>query len=459
MQGESSSEKARVHERMSLPLGCMKFLPVEIASKQTDVFESENAALGPGVCKVSMEGIREFPVVNASHEPILFQKGEVGGSWQNEDCIPRAGLAEQAAIVEKSRPVSIKHDALAIFPHKISDEVVKVRTKGVASKWKRRNVPVSNSISCRSAVAQDGQVVDNSASSILHRCSRRRFEDDDPMPYNCTVRQMTFGSVAHVEDDVIANLSFSSIFELARLISTFESEPDLDKKRYQMRNLGHCFVRIEKAFVFFKRHCDHTIRALMAHDGSNVSFTSNTGVSIDITQLNDLTNAGIRFAQAHTWDEVSVKGAVKSTLLLLPFGFRGYERVAAAAENVVVHVYRSLMDVCDFLRKGMSVGVCIFVLPAMVDSIEETHWVRLSTVFAAQVRQGVKVVAVSGPQGEGTWDTYRQKTIDAFEWIRGAAATMRQNVVTMFGQTPAFAEPCAAMGSAPRMTPMEAYCT
>ncbi|KAL6742636.1 hypothetical protein Aduo_015767 [Ancylostoma duodenale] len=34
---------------------------------------------------------------------------------------------------------------------------------------------------------------------------------------------------------------------------------------------------------------------------------------------------------------------------------------------------------------------------------------------------------------------------------------MRQNVVTMFGQTPAFVEPCAAMGLAPRMTPMEAY--
>ncbi|KAL6739495.1 hypothetical protein Aduo_012941 [Ancylostoma duodenale] len=422
MQGESSSKEARVHERMFLPSGCMKFLPVETASKQTDVFESENAAHGPGVCKVSMEGIREFAVGNVSHEPMLFQEGEVDGSWQNEDCIPRAALAEQAAIVEKSRPVSIKHDALAIIPHKMNDEVV-------------------------SAVAQDGQVVDNSALSILHRCSGRRFEDGDPMPYNCTVRQMTFDSVAHVEDAVIANLSFSSIFELARLISIFESEPDLDKKRYQMRNPGHCFVTIagiEKAFVFFKRHCDHTIRALMAHDGSNVSLTSKAGLNIDITQLNDLTNAGIRFAQAHTWDEVSVKGAVKSTLLLLPFGFRGYGRVGAWPKTL-------------FLRKGMSVGVCIFVSPAMVDSIEETHWVRLSTVFAAQVRQGVKVVAVSGPQGEGTWDTYRQKTIDVFERIRGAAATMRQNVVTMFGQTPAFAEPCAAMGSAPRMTPMEAY--
>ncbi|KAL6733095.1 hypothetical protein Aduo_003777 [Ancylostoma duodenale] len=145
--------------------------------------------------------------------------------------------------------------------------------------------------------------MDNSALSILHRCSGRRFKDGDPMPFNYTVRQMTFGSVALVEDAVIANLSFVSIFELGRLISISESEPDLDKKRYQMRNPGHCFVtiaEIEKAFVFFKRHCDHTIRALMAHDGSNVSLTSNAGLSIDITQLNDLTNAGIRFTQSHT---------------------------------------------------------------------------------------------------------------------------------------------------------------
>ncbi|EYC28169.1 hypothetical protein Y032_0008g368 [Ancylostoma ceylanicum] len=33
---------------------------------------------------------------------------------------------------------------------------------------------------------------------------------------------------------------------------------------------------------------------------------------------------------------------------------------------------------------------------------------------------------------------------------------MRQNIVTMFGQTPAFAEPCATMGLAPRMAPIEA---
>ncbi|KAL6729654.1 hypothetical protein Aduo_000692 [Ancylostoma duodenale] len=440
---ESTSEEARVHERMFLPPGCTKFPPVEVTSKQTDVFfESKNAALAPGVCKISTEGIVQLPVANVGDQPMVFRKGEVVGSWKNENYVPRAALEEQADMMEKQPKEAIdSHERKQALMELISQGSSMTAELGEA------------------AVAQDGQVVDNSALSILHRCSGRRFEDGDPMPFNCTVRQMTFGSVAHVEDAVIANLSFASIFELGRLISIFESEPDLDKKRYQMRNPGHCFVTIagiEKAFVFFKRHCDHTIRALMTHDGSNVSLTSNAGLSIDITQLNDLTNAGIRFAQSHTWDEITVKGAVKSTLVFLPFGFRGFERVAAAAENVVVHLYKSLTDVCEFLKTGSPVGVCIFVSPATADSIEENHWIRLSTVFAAQVRQGMKIIAVSGPQGESTWDTYRQKTIDVFEWIRGAAATMRQNVVTMFGQTPAFAEPCAAMGSAPRMTPMEA---
>ncbi|EYC30607.1 hypothetical protein Y032_0005g2746 [Ancylostoma ceylanicum] len=91
IQDESTSAVARVHERMFLPPGCMKFLPVEATLNQTDVFfESENAALAPGVCKISTEGIVELPVVNVSEQPMVFRKGEVVGSWQNEDYVPRA---------------------------------------------------------------------------------------------------------------------------------------------------------------------------------------------------------------------------------------------------------------------------------------------------------------------------------------------------------------------------------
>ncbi|KAL6733091.1 hypothetical protein Aduo_003774 [Ancylostoma duodenale] len=102
IHGESTSEEARVHERMFLSPGCMKFLPVEVTSKQTDVFfESENAALAPGVCKISTEGIVQLPVVNVGDQPMVFRKGEVDGSWKNENYVPRAALEEQADMVEK----------------------------------------------------------------------------------------------------------------------------------------------------------------------------------------------------------------------------------------------------------------------------------------------------------------------------------------------------------------------
>ncbi|KAL6726400.1 hypothetical protein Aduo_008373 [Ancylostoma duodenale] len=275
----------------------------------------------------------------------------------------------------------------------------------------------------RSALARDGRIVDNSALSIFYSCSGRRFEDNDPVEFKCRIRQSTFSAIAHVEDPVIANLLFHSIFDLARLISIFESEPDLDRKRYKMKNPTHCFVTVsgvEKAYAFFKDHCDHVERALMAHDGGNVAVTTNSGWNIDIAQINDLTNAGIRFAGAHSWSEIVVRNAVKSTLVFLPFGFRGYDRIVAAGENVKIHLYKSLHDICETL-KGVTGGTCIFVSPTTV-----------------------------GPRN-------RNKTIEMFKIMREAAAASGHNIVTMFGQTPAFTEPCVTMGSAPRMTPDEAY--
>ncbi|KAL6731892.1 hypothetical protein Aduo_002712 [Ancylostoma duodenale] len=226
-----------------------------------------------------------------------------------------------------------------------------------------------------------------------------------------------------------------------------------------MKNPTHCFVTVsgvEKAYAFFKDHCDHVERALMAHDGGNVAVTTNSGWNIDIAQINDLTNAGIRFAGAHSWSEIVVRNAVKSTLVFLPFGFRGYDRIVAAGENVKIHLYKSLHDICETL-KGVTGGTCIFVSPTTVGPIEESAWLRLSTVFAAQARQGTKVISVCGPRGEQAWERNRNKTIEMFKIMREAAAASGHNIVTMFGQTPAFTEPCVTMGSAPRMTPDEAY--
>ncbi|VDO91757.1 unnamed protein product [Heligmosomoides polygyrus] len=198
----------------------------------------------------------------------------------------------------------------------------------------------------KSLYSDNGRVVDNSALSLFHTCSGRRFEADEKEEYSCTIRQMTFGAVAHVDNAVISNLRFSSVFELAHLIPIFESEHDLDRKRFKMRNPSIVFITMsgaEKAYVFFKRFCDHMIRALMVHDGGRVAVSSNNGVDIDITQ-----------------------------------------------EQVIDR---------DLL----------FITTISDEATDESQWMRFLSVLAAVARDGIKLIAVCGPQGERGWQQNRQK--------------------------------------------------
>ncbi|KHJ87603.1 zinc knuckle [Oesophagostomum dentatum] len=240
----------------------------------------------------------------------------------------------------------------------------------------------------------------------------------------------------------------------------FESEADLDKKRFLMRNTAHTFVTIagaEKAFVVFKRYCDHVIRALLAHDGSTVALAHNGGVNIQIVQLNDLTSAGIRFAQTHSWEDVTVGAAVKASIIWLPSGFRSYSRVTTPRENVTVKIYNSLMDIWSATRENQAIGLFVFVIPTSNTPYDQSQWIKLSAKLAAIVRNETNLAAVSGPQGEQAWENHRHSTIESFQFIRDAAATMKHNVVTAFNQVPEITEPFVAMGSCPRYAEEDAY--
>ncbi|EYC37539.1 hypothetical protein Y032_0781g2301 [Ancylostoma ceylanicum] len=156
--------------------------------------------------------------------------------------------------------------------------------------------------------------------------------------------------------------------------------------------------------------------------------------------------------------EEAVKCAKKSTLVFLPFGFRGFKRIVAATENVRVCLYKTLADVCERLKRESALYACVFVSPTTVRPIEENFWLQLYAALSAQVSQGTKVIAVCGPRGEKAWEQNRHKTIKMFELMRGAAtAATRHNVVTMFGKEPAFKEPCVTMGIAPRKKASDGY--
>ncbi|KAL6725784.1 hypothetical protein Aduo_007813 [Ancylostoma duodenale] len=67
---------------------------------------------------------------------------------------------------------------------------------------------------------------------------------------------------------------------------------------------------------------EHVVKASLVHDGSKIALASKE-VDIEVSQLNDLTNAGAQFAQRNSWEDVNVCGPVRKTVILAPCGFAG----------------------------------------------------------------------------------------------------------------------------------------
>nr|CDJ87615.1 unnamed protein product [Haemonchus contortus] len=168
--------------------------------------------------------------------------------------------------------------------------------------------------------------------------------------YSCTIQEKTFKDVVPDAPEAIANLRFDTIFGLARLLSIYEHERNEERKRFLMLDYKYCSISVtgaQKAFLFYKKFCDHVFRSLILHDGSSLCLPHDGGTGWPIEQLNQATNEAVRYAQANSWDEVNVKEP-NMTLLILPDSFRAI--TAAFRENAYVErrLYSKLSEVSSW---------------------------------------------------------------------------------------------------------------
>ncbi|EYC35032.1 hypothetical protein Y032_1180g3735 [Ancylostoma ceylanicum] len=361
-----------------------------------------------------------------------------------------------ASIGKNEDPIRVQHDMLIKIPQEIDNTPIETKTRRVKRGKKSNVVSYANQLHCRATTTD----FDNSALSPFYVCPGPGPREDDPDEYNCTIRGKRFSEVMPNESDpVIRDLYVHSVFSLARMISIYENETDIDKKRYLMRSPSYNFVTTsgaEKAYTFYKRHCDHMLKALILHDGSSIAMSTKENVNMEITQLNDLANAGIRFALEHSWEDCRLNIA-KRTTLILPSGFRGYRRVMHLEPNMNVIIYRDLSDIPRELINMNGLRTCIFVTPTTDRPCSKSEWLSLGMAFTNVVRQGVKLIAVSGPRGEMAWTQNRKDAIDMLDIVRDAATAMRNNVVTTFSSVPSIAEPFACLGESTRCSAGSAY--
>lgn len=180
-------------------------------------------------------------------------------------------------------------------------------------------------------------------------------------------------------------------------------------------------------------------------------------VDLDITLLNDLANAGIRFAHTNSWDDISEQRAVHRVLICLPSGFRGYERVISVCERTTVAIYRNLRDIVNHLKNATAVKTVIFVTPTSDDAYTAEDWQGLSMALIGAARSGAKLYALSGPRGEQAWQTHRRDTKKMFNIIRESAAANQGSVVTLYSEVPSISEPFACLGENSRPYPGAVY--
>uniref|UniRef100_A0A183GVE8 NYN domain-containing protein n=1 Tax=Heligmosomoides polygyrus TaxID=6339 RepID=A0A183GVE8_HELPZ len=203
---------------------------------------------------------------------------------------------------------------------------------------------------------------------------------DDPEDYCCSIRSKTFADVVLDErDPVIRSL------------------------------LVHSMSGVQKAYSFYKGHCDHLLRALILHDGMPIAMVYKENVNIDIAQLNDLANAGIRCAQTHSWDDMKVEGPVRKILLILA-AFRGFGRVIRPLDNVSAIIYNSGFDVVQAAKTAGAVKTCIIVRPMAEEPVEASNWQCFAMAMTNLVRNGTKLI------GEELYQILDQSQIRTFAY-------------------------------------------
>ncbi|KAK6017264.1 hypothetical protein OSTOST_17217, partial [Ostertagia ostertagi] len=298
--------------------------------------------------------------------------------------------SENSALIsninEKEEPIRIPFDALIVVPIEVENSVRTTRTKR-----KRRRQANSNHVVCRATA--DG--VDTSPLGLFFRCPGRHGQEGDGCRYSCSIQEKTFKDVVPNASEAIANLRFDTIFSLARLLSIYDHERNEERKRFLMLDQKHFSISItgvQKAYLFYKKFCDHVFRSLILYDGSSLCLAHDGGTGWPMDQLNQATNEAVRYAQANNWDEVN-RNEPNKTLLILP---------DSRDENVERRLYTRLSEISGFLERAVA-RTCVLVGPTTDEPLPKRDWCKLASSLAAAARTGIKVLAVAPPRGDNSY--------------------------------------------------------
>ncbi|VDP16976.1 unnamed protein product [Heligmosomoides polygyrus] len=285
---------------------------------------------------------------------------------------------------------------------------------------------------------------------------RQRLND---LTFACSIQEKSFKDVVPSAVETIGHLRFDTVFSLARLISIYDHERCLERKRLLMMDPKYVFITlsgVRKAFLYFKKCCDHIFRGLATHDGSSLALPHDGGTGLPIEQLNDANNEGVRFAKSNDWDEMEANEEPSKPLIILPESFSMVDVFFKAQPTVRRQIYHELSEIGSILDRAES-QCCVIVGPTTDVPPSKREWCKLASSLAAAARNGMKIIVVAPPRGDKAYERNRIDMNEALELAKSVAVLAKQNLISCIPVIESSTEPSHGPGARPRSSSNENY--
>lgn len=302
--------------------------------------------------------------------------------------------------------------------------------------------------------------------SMFFRCKGQKFGADTKIATSCSVRNKTFGDVVTNVDESLRSLRFTSVFDLARLLSIYlQTTWDKDQRKYLMKRQDYLFLSahgVGLAFTYFKSTCEHVLFAVLQYDG-DFQFVHTPKVETNINELAESNNMGLAFTKGKVWSEVknAVESPQETKMMLAPDGFRNIWTIFERDADLVVRTYRSLEDASRTLSTPEQYAAIIWVGPTKEQNEGEAEWLEIVASLGKHLKAGSRIVGVSPPRGEENWKEARRMQAEAVRLLKQSVQIAADNVISKIPQdlVPVFDEPFAALAASSRSRNNDAYHT
>ncbi|VDO82410.1 unnamed protein product [Heligmosomoides polygyrus] len=320
---------------------------------------------------------------------------------------------------------------------------------------KPREDVIKRTAPLRDAIAIDFESI---APEVLREFAERKLRERSR---NATIighREILQGCSA-ISSGTIGHLRFDTVFSLARLISIYDHGRCLERKRLLMMDAKYVFITlsgVRKAFLYFKKCCDHILRGLATHDGSSLALPHDGGTGLPIEELNDANNEGVRFAKSNDWDEMEANEEPSKPLIILPESFSMVDVFFKAQPTVRRQIYHELSEIGGILDRSES-QCCVIVGPTTDVPPSKREWCKLASSLAAAARNGMKIIVLAPPRGDKAYERNRIDMNEALELAKSVAVLAKQNLISCIPLIESSTEQSHGPGARPRSSSNENY--